>query len=128
MSASIEHPEVELRRVHDVLDHEPRSGEHWVLVDRLWPRGVKKERLHLDRWDKDVAPSDELRRAFHHEDIGLEEFRTRYQRELEDSGACEELLSAAREAKATTVVLLIASKDVEHSQGPILRERLQAMA
>lgn len=120
--------QVELRRVYDVEDQEPASGEYRVLVDRLWPRGVKKERLHLDRWDKDIAPTADLRLEIHHGRITFDEFRARYERELDQSNACEDLMAAAREAGADTLVLLIASKDVEHSQGPILQHRLEQLA
>ena len=63
------------------------TGEFRVLVDRLWPRGMKKERLDHDAWDKDVAPSADLRKAFHSGELDFEEFSGHYRRELEDSDA-----------------------------------------
>ncbi|HEY3587037.1 MAG TPA: DUF488 family protein, partial [Myxococcaceae bacterium] len=70
---------VQVRRVYE--DVEP-DGEARVLVDRLWPRGIAKEHLHLDRWAKELAPSTELRRWFGHQPSRWEEFRRRYEAEL----------------------------------------------
>ena len=76
---------ISLERVHDLLDDDgPADGERRVLVDRLWPRGVKKERLVHDEWDKDVAPSSELRKEFHGGELDFEEYSARYRRELEE--------------------------------------------
>ncbi len=117
-------PAVRLARVYDMVDQSPPTGEVWVLVDRLWPRGVKKERLAGTEWGKDVAPSEELRRAFHHEQIGFEEFAERYRTELEESGAVDRLRRRVRETGAGTLVLLVGSKDPEHSNGGVLADAL----
>lgn len=117
-------PDVRLARVYDVVDEAPPAGETWVLVDRLWPRGVKRERLAGAEWDKEAAPSEELRRAFHHEEIGFEEFAERYRAELEQSGAAERLRRRARETDSGTLVLLVGSKDPEHSNGRVLADVL----
>ncbi|HEX7350233.1 DUF488 domain-containing protein [Brachybacterium sp.] len=118
--------EIILERVYDVLD-DGGSGahEHRVLVDRLWPRGITKERLDHDDWDKDVAPSSELRSAFHGGELGFEEFSDRYRHELEESDAPQALLDRAREAGAKTVVLLFAAKDTEHHHAQVLQRALQ---
>ncbi|MDN5600235.1 MAG: DUF488 domain-containing protein [Brachybacterium sp.] len=120
-------PEIALERVHDVLDEDGAAHEYRVLVDRLWPRGVKKERLHHDEWDKDVTPSAELRQDFHHGELDFEEFSGRYRRELDDSDAPQELLDRAREADARTLVLLYAAKDTEHNHAQVLQEVLREL-
>jgi len=120
--------EITLERVHDVLDDDGSGAhEYRVLVDRLWPRGIKKERLDHDDWDKDVAPSSELRSAFHGDELGFEEFSDRYRHELEESDAPQALLDRAREAGARTVVLLFAAKDTEHNHAQVLRGALQEL-
>lgn len=120
---------ISLERVHDLLDDDgPADGERRVLVDRLWPRGVKKERLAHDEWDKDVAPSSELRKAFHGGELDFEEFSARYRRELEEGEAAQALVDRAEQDGAGTLVLLFAAKDVEHNHAQVLQEVLQELA
>ncbi|MCT1437654.1 DUF488 domain-containing protein [Brachybacterium paraconglomeratum] len=120
---------ISLERVHDLLDDDgPADGERRVLVDRLWPRGVKKERLVHDESDKDVAPSSELRKEFHGGELDFEEFSARYRRELEEGEAAQALLDRAEEDGADTLVLLFAAKDVEHNHAQVLQEVLQELA
>jgi uncharacterized protein YeaO (DUF488 family) len=91
-----------------------------VLVDRVWPRGVRKDDAHLDEWLRDVAPSTELRRWYAHEPSRFAEFRRRYLAELRDSGhreAAEHLRELASHGKLT---LLTATKDLDHSQAAVL--------
>ena len=90
-----------------------------ILVDRLWPRGVKKE--SIDLWMKDVAPSDELRKWFDHIPERYEEFRNRYISELETNPAAVELLSLCG---SQDVVLLFAAKDEMHNNAAVLKEWL----
>ncbi|GAA4523954.1 DUF488 family protein [Brachybacterium paraconglomeratum] len=122
-------PEITLERVHDVLDDEGSAAhEYRVLVDRLWPRGIKKERLAHDDWDKDVAPSSELRKAFHGDGLGFEEFSHRYRHELDTSDAPQALLDRAGEADAQKIVLLFATKDTAHNHAQVLQEALKDLA
>ncbi|MGO1894475.1 MAG: DUF488 domain-containing protein [Brachybacterium sp.] len=117
--------DIDLVRVHDVLDDGgSAAGERRVLVDRLWPRGVKKERLRCDDWDKDAAPSPDLRKAFHSGELGFEEFSQHYRRELERSGAAEALRDRALAADAAHLVLLYAAKDTEHNHAQVLKAAL----
>ena len=81
------------RRIYD----EVQAGEFRVLVDRLWPRGISKERAALDLWDKDVAPSAELRKAWGHDPATYQQFSEQYRAELDASGAPQALLAAARD-------------------------------
>ena len=122
-------PEITVERVHDVLDDDGAgSGRYRVLVDRLWPRGIKKERLSYDDWDKDVAPSPDLRTAFHHGELDFAQFADRYRHELETGDAPQALLERAQEAGARTVVLLFAAKDVEHNHAQVLQGVLRDLA
>jgi uncharacterized protein YeaO (DUF488 family) len=114
--------QVRLRRVYEAPD--PSDGQR-VLVDRLWPRGLAKNKAAVDEWLKTVAPSDELRRWYGHEPDRFPEFRQRYQQELrgpEQSGALDHL---HRLASHGTVTLLTATRDIEHSQAAVLAELLR---
>jgi uncharacterized protein YeaO (DUF488 family) len=92
-----------------------------VLVDRLWPRGMSRERLQADLWLKDVAPSSELRRFFHRHREDWEVFRKEYLAELEENAAASRLLDLARQGPVT---LLYASRDEEHNHALVLKEFL----
>jgi uncharacterized protein YeaO (DUF488 family) len=94
-----------------------------VLVDRLWPRGFSKEKASLDRWEKDLAPSNELRRWFGHDPAKWEEFLRRYRAEL--VGKEEALARLRREADEGTVTLLYAAKDEEHNNAVALKRHLE---
>ncbi len=97
-----------------------------VLVDRLWPRGLRKEAARLDAWAKDLAPSSELRRWFAHDPAKFIEFTARYRRELAGHrGAIEQLLSAATD---DTLTLLYAAKDPVHNHAVVLRAYLDECA
>lgn len=96
-----------------------------VLVDRLWPRGVKKETLALDEWCKDIAPSTELRTWFAHDPAKFDEFRVRYQSALEASEAPQQLLARAKESN--TLTLIYAARDPEINHAVILREYLDRL-
>ena len=117
---------VEVRRVYD--DHKGKKTEYRVLVDRLWPRGIAKEVLRLDEWAKDVAPSGDLRKWYGHDPERFEEFSRRYRKELQESGpagAVKEIVEAA--AKRAVLVLLTATKDVEHSGATVLADHLRSV-
>lgn len=93
-----------------------------ILVDRLWPRGVSKEKAALDLWLKDVAPSTELRKWFDHDPAKWEKFRARYLQELKDNAAPVALLK--EELKKGPVTLLYAARDEKHNEAEVLREAL----
>lgn len=99
-----------------------------VLVDRLWPRGVSKDEAHIDRWFKELAPSNELRKWFHQRPSMWTAFRQRYLTELHDpasAAALEELSELA--AKKRKVTLVFSSKNEEHNNAVILKELLEGM-
>ncbi len=94
------------------------------LVDRLWPRGIKKEALPLRAWVKEAAPRDSLRRWFGHDPKKWEEFRRRYFAELDrNAGALEPLLEATRQGDVT---LVYSAHDTEHNNAVALRDYLEA--
>ncbi len=99
-----------------------------VLVDRLWPRGLTKEKAHIDHWLRDLAPSDQLRKWYHARPTQWMLFRKRYLQELGSpaaSGALEELYGVAAKAKTTT--LIYSSRNDEHNNAVVLRDLLQGM-
>lgn len=113
-------PGIVTKRIYE--DASPGDG-HRVLIDRLWPRGVSKERAALDEWNKDVAPSDDLRRWVHapsgpSDDAWWEEFRQRYTRELDGRKASWiQLVGRARQGRVT---LLYAARDVNRNHALVL--------
>lgn len=94
-----------------------------ILTERLWPRGVSKERAKLDHWMKAVAPSHALRKWFDHDPEKWEEFKDKYRRELFGSEQVEKLMEMIRENE--TVTLVYASKDEEHNSTVLLKEFLE---
>jgi uncharacterized protein YeaO (DUF488 family) len=111
---------VQTKRIYE--DASPHDG-YRVLVDRLWPRGVSKERAALDEWARELAPSDELRRWFNHQPERYPEFRKRYREEL---GAQSEKLQLLRgRARREKVTLLYGARDREHNEATVLAEVLQ---
>ena len=111
---------VKLKRVYD--QPEKADGKR-VLVDRLWPRGLKKEDARLDLWLKDIAPSDDLRKWFSHDPSKWLEFRKRYRQELKDKpDIIKELKKAARQE---TITLLYAAKDADCNNAVVLKEMIE---
>ncbi|GAA2457624.1 DUF488 domain-containing protein [Agromyces soli] len=95
-----------------------------VLVDRLWPRGVSRERAELDRWDKEVAPSPELRTAWHHQLEDFAHFAAQYRHELDAGTAGAELLELGREHPRVT--LLFGARDERVNHAAVLLDWLAA--
>jgi uncharacterized protein YeaO (DUF488 family) len=111
---------VRAKRVYESIQ---RSDGSRFLVERFWPRGVKKEKLKLDAWLKDVAPSDGLRRWFGHDPAKWDEFQRRYRTELvENPGAWKKLLESARQGNIT---LLYSARDTEHNNAIVLKGFLE---
>ncbi|WP_404308793.1 DUF488 domain-containing protein [Neorhodopirellula lusitana] len=110
---------IEIARAYSL----PASNDHYrVLVDRLWPRGVKKETLELDQWAKDLAPSTELRKWFHQDPTRWEELVERYRSELQRNlAAAKDLLAAA---DGRNLLLIYAAKDKTHNNAIVLRDFL----
>ncbi len=110
-------PDVRLKRAYDPA--EPRDG-YRVLVDRLWPRGVSKERAHLDEWARELAPSAELRTWFGHDPDRFAEFERRYRAEL--AAHDEKLDELRRRAREGTLTLVYGARDEEHNDAVVLAE------
>jgi uncharacterized protein YeaO (DUF488 family) len=108
------------RRIYELAD--PRDGAR-LLVDRLWPRGLKKEDCRLDGWLKDLAPSAALRRWFGHDPARWEAFQRKYFQELDaQPDACRAVADTARQQ---TVTLLYAARDAEHNNARALQTYLE---
>ena len=107
-------------KVGRVYDDRVRGDGARVLVDRLWPRGLSKEKAQLDDWCKQVAPSTELRTWYGHDPQRFEEFSRRYRVELEESERAEAVTHLRALARRRTVTLLTASKRVDISEATVL--------
>lgn len=110
---------ITIKRIYDPVAE--ADGKR-ILVDRLWPRGIKKESAGIDEWLKDIAPSDELRKWFSHDPSKWAEFRQKYRKELQSKSAAIGRLR--REARGATITLLFAAKDVEHNNAVVLKEAI----
>jgi len=116
------------RRVYEPAE---QSDGRRVLVDRLWPRGLRKDAARLDEWAKDVAPSTELRKWYGHDPARFEEFRRRYVRELAGGAqatAFGELRARASADAQRPVTLLTATRDAAHSEAAVLADLLRQPA
>ena len=109
-----------IKRVYD----EPGKDDGTrILIDRLWPRGLSKEKARVDLWLKEIAPSTELRQWFAHDPAKWAEFKTRYRAELRQNG---ERLTVLKQAIAKgTVTLLYGAKDEQHNDAIVLQELLR---
>lgn len=114
-------PVIRIRRVYD--RHPDDRREIRVLVDRVWPRGVSKESLRLDRWEKDLAPSAELRRWFGHDPRRWDAFQSRYRHELAEKTA--RLKDIAELSRQGSLVLLFSARDQQHNQAVVLKDVLE---
>lgn len=119
-----------------VYDEPEKTDGLRVLVDRLWPRGLSREKAAVDVWCRELAPSDELRKAFHHGRIDWPEFERRYRDELQKrpgaiADAVRELRgklpNQAGPASSPVVTLLYGSRDTEQNQAVVLRTILNAL-
>lgn len=111
---------IQIKRVYD----EALSSDGYrLLIDRIWPRGVSKEEAKLDEWNKDLAPSTELRKWFDHDPDKFEDFSKEYKKELKFN--LEDLKSIRERAKTKTVTLLYGAKDTKYNQAVVLKEVLE---
>jgi uncharacterized protein YeaO (DUF488 family) len=112
--------DIRLKRAHEPAV--PADG--WrVLIDRLWPRGISRQRAQLDAWEKDLAPSTELRQWFGHEPSRFQGFRRRYIEELQSQRP--RLTALRRRAREGTVTLVYSAADTEHNDAVVLAEVLR---
>jgi uncharacterized protein YeaO (DUF488 family) len=109
-------------RIKRIYEAPAKEDGYRLLVDRLWPRGVKKADAHIDEWDKAIGPSTELRKWFNHEPPKYAEFKKRYAKELH--AVPEELDRIRALARTQRVTLLFGAKDEEHNQAVVMKEVL----
>jgi uncharacterized protein YeaO (DUF488 family) len=108
-----------IKRVYN--EPSPSDGVR-ILVDRVWPRGISKERAHIVEWRKELAPSTSLRKWFGHDPAKWTEFRRRYRAELARFGMSDELKRLARLSRKNRVTLVYSAADEEHNQAVALKE------
>lgn len=111
-------------RIKRAYDPPADTDGQRILVDRLWPRGLSKDKAHLDHWAKDVAPSDALRRWFGHDPDKWDEFRARYRRELD--GNAEAVAALRAQIGGKTATLVYAAHDAGRNNAVVLRDFLDA--
>ena len=109
-------PMIKIKRIYE--PHAASDG-YRILVDRLWPRGIKKETAHLDVWMKDIAPSSELRKWFSHEPAKWKSFLVKYKTELDHSSSFAELKALIE--KHMVITLLYGSRDQQYNQAIALK-------
>lgn len=116
--------EIRIKRIYEAAEQDDGAR---ILVDRLWPRGIRKEDADILLWEKGIAPSNELRKWFGHDPEKYQEFMTRYEAELDSSEISDGFADKVSELqKAGNVTLLYAAKDTEHNNAAVLREWITA--
>ena len=112
----------QIKRIYDALS---ANDGYRVLIDRVWPRGVSKERAHLDAWLKELAPSTELRKWFAHDPSKYAEFQRRYFAELEANSEAKSIIADLNQrSKSENITLLYSAKDEQHNQALVLKDYL----
>ncbi len=115
---------LQIKRAYE--PYSPDDGER-ILVDRLWPRGISKAEAHIDEWRKDLGVSRDLLKWYGHDPAKWDEFRKRYEAELERNGKMPDLKRLAEESAHRDITLVFGAKDVEHSNAEVLREIILGM-
>lgn len=111
---------IKLRRAYD---EKGKDDGYRILVDRLWPRGIKKEDLPYSWWPKEIAPSDKLRESFGHDADKFQNFKKSYKKELDNNDLKEEFLTKINtQLKKHNVTFVFGAKDEEHNQAVVLKE------
>lgn len=111
---------VAIKRVYESFDKEDGFR---ILVDRLWPRGISKEKAKADSWLKEIAPSNELRKWFNHEPGKWKDFVIKYKKELKNSAAVNELEELVNEHK--NITLLFGASDTSHNNAVVLKDFIE---
>jgi uncharacterized protein YeaO (DUF488 family) len=114
--------DIKIKRAYEQPD--PDDGER-ILVDRLWPRGLSKQRAQIDLWMKEIAPSTELRVWFAHDPDKWRGFRSRYQTELRNNHDALKIL--VDKAESGTITLLYAARDTKHNEAIVLKQFLEGL-
>ena len=116
---------VKLKRAYEAPT---RADGYRVLVDRLWPRGVRKDDLRVDQWSKEVAPSTALRQWYAHEPERWSEFQRRYLDELDTDEGTAQLRALAGRAATGTVTLVFSARDTDHNNAVVLKGAIERRA
>lgn len=112
--------EIKIKRVYEEFNI---NDGYRILVDRLWPRGIKKENLKLDYWEKEIAPSSELRKFFNHEPDKFQDFSIQYIEELNNNNIKGEFLDRIKgQLKNGNITFLYGAKDKEYNQAVVLKK------
>lgn len=110
-------------RIKRIYERPSTEDGYRILVDRLWPRGISKEKAALDEWAKDISPSTELRKEFHHDPSRMEDFQLKYTYELDHNERAEEFISnLKKQLENGNVTFLYAAKDRKVNHATILKE------
>ena len=120
MSVTLQGMDIRTKRAYEPAEE---SDGYRVLIDRLWPRGISKDKADIDQWAKELAPSTELRQWFSHEPSRFAEFRRRYTDELR--GKRPRLTELRRRAREGTLTLVYSARDTEHNDAVVLAEILR---
>ncbi|MFA7614822.1 MAG: DUF488 family protein [Candidatus Caldatribacteriota bacterium] len=112
-------------KIKRAYEEAKKSDGYRVLVDRLWPRGIKKEELDFDEWAKELSPSKELRQFFSHDKEKWRDFSSRFKKELKSKDAKDKILFLAKRAKKKNVTLIYSAKDEEHNNAIILQKVIE---
>lgn len=116
---------IQVKRVYSEPD---RHDGLRILVDRVWPRGLSKERAKVDEWRKELAPSTALRKWFGHQPAKWTGFRERYRKELTESGEIEALKELAQRSRHEAITLVYGATDEQHNQAVALKEFIDQLA
>lgn len=115
---------IKIKRAYEAAE---KKDGYRVLVDRLWPRGIKKEELSYDEWAKELAPSTELRKFFSHNKENWKDFISRFKKELRSKEAKDKIKEIALKAKKRNVTLIFSAKDEDCNNAVVLKEVIEKM-
>lgn len=118
-------PPIQVQRVYEGTGP---AGSYRALVDRIWPRGLRRADLDLDEWARDIAPTADLRKWFSHQDARWEGFRAQYLAQLATPEQQARIAALLEAAGARPLTLLYGARDTEHNQAVVLREAMQEYA
>lgn len=113
---------IQIKRAYESTS---KKDGYRVLIDRLWPRGIKKENLSLSSWMKELAPSTQLRKEFGHDPKRWKQFQTKYKRELKSVAAQEKISMLANIAKKRNLTLVYGARDEEHNDAIVLKQIIE---
>lgn len=116
---------IQIKRVYEKQN---KKDGYRVLIDRLWPRGIKKSELTFDEWPKELCPSSELRKIFHHDPLKFKDFKKQYKKELANEEAQKEIEVLARLSLKQNVTLLYAAHDEKVNHAIILKEVIEHLS